>query len=171
MHNQASAEISSTGAKKIGWIEAAQGPVIDVRCDYLSPIGQALDVLNGERSYVLVVFQHLEPSLMRAISLHPVSGLCRGMAVYDRGDALHVPVDPACLGRMLNVFGDPLDGGAALPNHTYRNILAPPPLLSETLPASQILETGIKVIDLLCPFVRGGKTGLFGGAGVGKTVL
>jgi F-type H+-transporting ATPase subunit beta len=93
------------------------------------------------------------------------------MAVYDRGDALHVPVDPACLGRMLNVFGDPLDGGQALPNHTYRNILTQPPLLSETLPASQILETGIKVIDLLCPFVRGGKTGLFGGAGVGKTVL
>jgi F-type H+-transporting ATPase subunit beta len=120
---------------------------------------------------VLVVFQHLEPSLMRAICLHPVSGLCRGMAVYDRGDALHVPVDPACLGRMLNVFGDPLDGGQALPNHTYRNILTQPPLLSETLPASQILETGIKVIDLLCPFVRGGKTGLFGGAGVGKTVL
>lgn len=171
MNTSASAHISVTDLKQIGWIEAAQGPVIDVRCDYLSPIGQALDVLNGEHTYVLVVFQHLEPSLMRAIALHPVSGLCRGMAVYDRGDALHVPVDPACLGRMLNVFGDPLDGGPALPNHTYRNILTQPPLLSETLPASQILETGIKVIDLLCPFVRGGKTGLFGGAGVGKTVL
>jgi F-type H+-transporting ATPase subunit beta len=72
---------------------------------------------------------------------------------------------------MLNVFGDPLDGGEPLPAKLFRNILSAPPLLSETLPASQILETGIKVIDLLCPFVRGGKTGLFGGAGVGKTVL
>ena len=72
---------------------------------------------------------------------------------------------------MLNVCGEPLDGGAALPSNQFRPILAPPPLLCDTLPATQILETGIKVIDLLCPFVRGGKTGLFGGAGVGKTVL
>ncbi len=128
-------------------------------------------MVNGEGRYVLVVFQHLQPTLVRAIALHAVSGLYRGMPVYDRGDALNVPVDPACLGRMLNVFGDPLDGGEPLPAKLFRNILSAPPLLSETLPASQILETGIKVIDLLCPFVRGGKTGLFGGAGVGKTVL
>lgn len=155
----------------VGCVEAAQGPVVDVRCDYLPPIGQALDVINGEGAYVLVVFQHLEPTLVRAIALHSVSGLYRGMPVYDRGDALHVPVDPSCLGRMLNLFGEPLDGGLPLPQTAFRNILSPPPALSETLPATQILETGIKVIDLLCPFVRGGKTGLFGGAGVGKTVL
>ena len=155
----------------IGWIETAQGPVIDVRCQYLPPIGQALDVVNDTGRYVLVVHQHLEPGLIRAIALHSVSGIHRGMTVYDRGAPLHVPVDVSCLGRMLNIFGEPLDGGANLPNERFRNILAPPPLLSETLPASQILETGIKVIDLLCPFVRGGKTGLFGGAGVGKTVL
>ncbi len=160
-----------SSASPVGHIEAAQGPVVDVRCQYLPPIGQALDVVNGEGRYVLVVFQHLQPTLVRAIALHAVSGLYRGMPVYDRGDALNVPVDPACLGRMLNVFGDPLDGGEPLPAKLFRNILSAPPLLSETLPASQILETGIKVIDLLCPFVRGGKTGLFGGAGVGKTVL
>ncbi len=156
----------------VGRIEAAQGPVVDVRCNYyLPPIGQEVDVIDGDSRYVLVVFQHLEPTLIRAIALNPVAGLFRGLPVYDRGDALQVPVDPTCLGRMLNVFGDPLDGGPSLPSNAYRNILSPPPLLSETLPAARILETGIKVIDLLCPFVRGGKTGLFGGAGVGKTVL
>lgn len=161
----------SSGLKTVGHVEAAQGPVVDVRCDYLPPIGQALDVINGEGRYVLVVFQHLEPRRIRAIALHSVSGLYRGMPVYDRGGPLHVPVDSSCLGRMINLFGDPLDGGPPLPTTAFRDILSAPPRLSDTLPASQILETGIKVIDLLCPFVRGGKTGLFGGAGVGKTVL
>ena len=165
------AESQSPPAKVVGRIEAAQGPVVDVRCDYLPPIGQALDVISGEERWVLVVCQHLQPTLIRAIALHAVSGIYRGMAVYDSGAALQVPVDPACLGRMLNVFGEPLDGGPPLASTQFRAILAQPPLLCETLPAAQILETGIKVIDLLCPFVRGGKTGLFGGAGVGKTVL
>jgi len=155
----------------VGWVEAAQGPVVDVRCHYLPPIGQALRIKDGDNHYVLVVCQHLQPTLLRAIALHSVSGLYRGITVFDLGDALHVPIDPACLGRMLNVFGEPLDGGPLLQPQAFRNILSAPPLLSETLPASQLLETGIKVIDLLCPFVRGGKTGLFGGAGVGKTVL
>lgn len=155
----------------IGRIEAAQGPVVDVGCDYLPPLGQALEVVNSDKNYVLVVCQHLDPRLIRAIALHPVSGFYRGMEVYDRGAPLHVPVAGACLGRMLNVFGEPLDGGRPLSDHNFRNILAAPPLLEDTLPPIQILETGIKVIDLLCPFVRGGKTGLFGGAGVGKTVL
>ena len=155
----------------IGHVEAAQGSVIDVRCEYLPPLGHALDIDCDNRRYVLVVYQHLEPSLVRAIALHSVSGLYRGMPVYDLGAPLHVPVNEACLGRMLNVFGEPLDGGDSLPEDTFRNVLTPPPLLSDTLPPTQMLETGIKVIDLLCPFVRGGKTGLFGGAGVGKTVL
>ena len=158
-------------ARPIGRIEAAQGPVIDVRCEYLPPLGQALDVANGGASYVLIVCQHLDPTLVRAIALHAVSGLYRGMRVFDTGAPLHVPVDPGCLGRMLNVFGQPLDGGTPLPEHDFRDVLASPPALADTLPPTQILETGIKVIDLLCPFVRGGKTGLFGGAGVGKTVL
>jgi F-type H+-transporting ATPase subunit beta len=155
----------------IGWIEAAQGPVVDVRCHYLPELGQALKLLDADKQYVLVVCQHLDPTLVRAIALHSVSGLFRGMPVFDSGKPLQIPVDPSCLGRMLNVFGEPLDGGPTVPATDFRNILTAPPALSSTLPASQILETGIKVIDLLCPFVRGGKTGLFGGAGVGKTVL
>ena len=157
--------------KQIGLIEAAQGPVIDVRCSYLPPLGQALDVSNDTDRYVLVACQHLDPTLVRAIALHAVSGLRRGLPVFDRGAPLHVPVDQACLGRMLNVFGEPLDGGMPIPGNAFRNILADPPALAATLPPTRILETGIKAIDLLCPFVRGGKTGLFGGAGVGKTVL
>lgn len=156
----------------VGTVEAVLGPVVDVHCRYLPPLNQALDVTDGEKGpYVLEVYQHLAPDRLRAIALYPVSGMYRGMKVYDRGTPLHVPVDKSCLGRMLNVFGAPLDGGSALPGKEFRNILSPPPLLVDVLPPTQILETGIKVIDLLCPFVRGGKTGLFGGAGVGKTVL
>ncbi|MGE5648832.1 F0F1 ATP synthase subunit beta [Noviherbaspirillum sp. UKPF54] len=155
----------------VGSIEAVHGPVIDVRCKYLPPLGQALDVEDHSEHCVLEVHQHLGPDRVRAIALHPVAGLSRGMPVFDRGGPLHVPVSPACLGRMLNMFGEPLDGGDPLPATAFRNILALPPVVSDVLPPQQILPTGIKVIDLLCPFVRGGKTGLFGGAGVGKTVL
>jgi F-type H+-transporting ATPase subunit beta len=159
------------GTPNIGSIEAAQGPVVDVRCSYLPPRGQALEVTNGNGRCALVVCQHLEPGLVRCIALHPASGLHRGMPVHDLGTSLRVPVDPSCLGRMLNVFGEPLDGGQALPSSEFRDIFGQPPEIFNTLPATRILQTGIKVIDLLCPFVRGGKTGLFGGAGVGKTVL
>jgi F-type H+-transporting ATPase subunit beta len=93
------------------------------------------------------------------------------MPVFDTGAPLHVPVSPDCLGRLLNVFGEPLDGGPPLNAQQFRNILGQPVPLHQTIGASGILETGIKVIDLLCPFIRGGKTGLFGGAGIGKTVL
>lgn len=156
----------------IGWVEAVHGPVIDVHCKkYLPPLWQALEVADHGTRYVLEVYQHLDPHRVRTIALHPVSGLFRGMSVYDRGGPLHVPVAPNCLGRMLNVFGEPLDGGEVISEKEFRNILAPPPALEDVLPPVSILETGIKVIDLLCPFVRGGKTGLFGGAGVGKTVL
>ena len=155
----------------IGWVEAAHGPVIDVFCHYLPPLGQSLDVFDHGHRNVLEVYQHLDPQRVRTIALQPVSGVYRGMQVIDRGGPLHVPVGKECLGRMLNVFGDPLDGQAPLSSTEFRNILSLPPVLSDVLPPVQILETGIKVVDLLCPFVRGGKTGLFGGAGVGKTVL
>ncbi len=93
------------------------------------------------------------------------------MPVFDTGGVVQVPVAPGCLGRLLNVFGEPLDGGEPLPACELRPVLSRPAALRDAVPARGILETGIKVIDLLCPFVRGGKTGLFGGAGVGKTVL
>jgi F-type H+-transporting ATPase subunit beta len=95
----------------------------------------------------------------------------RGLPVLDTGGPLRVPVGTQCLGRLLNVFGDPLDGGPPIEPDGWRPVLSAPAALSDTTGSSSCLETGIKVIDLLCPFVRGGKTGLFGGAGVGKTVL
>lgn len=155
----------------IGTVEEAYGPVIDVRCAYLPPIGQALDLGDDGKVLMVEVHQHLSMDRVRTIALHPVSGVHRGMPVRDLGGPLHVPVGRGCLGRMLDVFGAPLDGQAALPSGEFRNIMHKPPALAQVLPPAAILPTGIKVIDLLCPFVRGGKTGLFGGAGVGKTVL
>ena len=108
---------------------------------------------------------------VRAITLHRTAGLSRGTTVYDTGAPLHVPVTPGCLGRLLNIFGEPLDDGSPLDSKNFRNIHNRPPPLNEAVGVGDILQTGIKVIDLLSPFVKGGKAGLFGGAGVGKTVL
>jgi F-type H+-transporting ATPase subunit beta len=117
------------------------------------------------------VFHHLDQHQARAIALHRTAGLRRGTPVYDSGAPLRVPVSPACLGRLLDVFGQPLDEGPPLPVTELRSVHASPPPLHEAVPTGVHLPTGIKVIDLLCPFIKGGKTGLFGGAGVGKTVL
>lgn len=156
---------------QIGVVAAVHGPVVDIACDYLPPLHQALSsALDGER-YVFEVYQHLDEHHVRAITLHGTGGLQRGMRVFDTGAPLQVPVSADCLGRLLNVFGEPLDGGPTLGTGQFRDILGQPVPLHQTISASGILETGIKVIDLLCPFVRGGKTGLFGGAGIGKTVL
>ncbi len=155
----------------IGAITEIQGPVVVIACDQLPPLHQALlCVVNGDR-YLFEVHQHLDERHVRAITLHRTAGLARGLPVYDTGAPLRVPVDESCLGRVLNLFGEPLDGGKPLPQQNYRNIHGQPLPLHESRGATEILQTGIKVIDLLCPFVRGGKTGLFGGAGVGKTVL
>lgn len=155
----------------IGTIASVHGPVVDIACEHLPPLHQALcSALDNER-YTFEVYQHLDERHVRAITLHSTGGLKRGMPVFDTGAPLHVPVSPDCLGRLLNVFGEPLDGGPPLNAQQFRNILGQPVPLHQTIGASGILETGIKVIDLLCPFIRGGKTGLFGGAGIGKTVL
>ena len=155
----------------IGKIIEVHGPVIMIACEQLPPLRQALFTrVNGE-TIQFEVHQHLNVNRVRAITLHRVSGLKRGLIVYDTGAPLHVPVHLECLGRLLNVFGEPLDQGATLPTENYRNIRGKPTALSDSMPVSGVLETGIKVIDLLCPFVKGGKTGLFGGAGVGKTIL
>lgn len=155
----------------IGTITEVHGPVVVIACQQLPPINQALYARDAQQTYQFEVHQHLDKQHIRAVTLQQTSGLYRGMVVYDSGSPLHVPVTPDCLGRVLNLFGEPLDDGPALQTDTYRNIHTPPPDLSETSEGSEILITGIKVIDLLCPFVKGGKTGLFGGAGVGKTVL
>ena len=157
--------------RKIGTIKAVQGPVVDIICDHPPPLHRALYAQpNGERC-MLEVFRELGERHVRAIALHRTAGLVRGLAVMDSGGPLDIPVGPECLGRLLDVFGAPLDGEAPFESADRRPLVAPPGPLSEARAAESVLETGIKVIDLLCPFVRGGKTGLFGGAGVGKTVL
>jgi len=155
----------------IGNVVEVHGPVVDITCELLPPLHRALKVAIDSGMATLEVLHHLDPHQLRAIALNRTVGLQRGAPVFDSGAPLQVPVSADCLGRLLDVFGQPLDGGLPLVSNEYRDLLAAPPRLSDTLPSSGILETGIKVIDLLCPFVRGGKTGLFGGAGVGKTVL
>jgi len=157
--------------QEIGHISEVHGPVVVIDCQSLPPLRRALAApLDGE-SCVFEVHQHLDERRIRAVTLHSTSGLQRGMPVYDLGTALQVPVSQACLGRLLNVFGEPLDDGPPLPGEEYRNIHGQPINLYEAMKTEGVLESGIKVIDLLCPFIKGGKTGLFGGAGVGKTVL
>jgi F-type H+-transporting ATPase subunit beta len=163
--------ISQLAPIAIGTIVEIHGPVVIIDCSPLPPLRQALYSTIGDNRYVFEVHQHLDERHIRAITLHVTAGLSRGLVVYDSGAPLQIPVSKDCLGRLLNIFGEPLDGQPALLEHEYRNIHAKPLSLSEAIGISGILETGIKVIDLLCPFVKGGKTGLFGGAGVGKTVL
>ena len=155
----------------IGTITEIHGPVVVIDCDRLPPLRQALRARLDHESYLFEVHQHINEHSLRAIALHHSGGLYRGMTVYDTGAPLHVPVTPDCLGRLLNIFGEPLDGGEPLSASEFRNVHSRPASIEDSVGAGEILETGIKVIDLLCPFAKGGKTGLFGGAGVGKTVL
>jgi len=155
----------------LGAIVEVHGPVVVIACDRLPPLHRALFTSLDHERYLFEVHQHLDQRHVRAITLHRTAGLRRGAPVYDGGAPLHVPVAPECLGRLLNIFGEPLDKRAGLQGEGFRNVHSRPAPLQDTIGASGILETGIKVIDLLCPFVKGGKTGLFGGAGVGKTVL
>jgi F-type H+-transporting ATPase subunit beta len=145
--------------------------VVVIACDTLPPLRQALRCTVGGETCLFEVHQHLDEHHVRAIALHRSSGLQRGTPVYDTGAPIHVPVGPACLGRLLNVFGEPLDDLPPLDSTGFRNIHSSPPPLQDSVGVGELMPTGIKVIDLLCPFVKGGKTGLFGGAGVGKTVL
>ncbi|MDD5227904.1 MAG: F0F1 ATP synthase subunit beta [Methylococcales bacterium] len=156
----------------IGTITEVHGPVVIIRCNTLPPLHQALFTRSNHHAiYLFEVHQHLDEHHIRAITLRSTAGLSRGLTVFDTGAPLRVPVTEACLGRLLNIFGEPLDGLPPLTNPTFRNIHSKPLPLAESMSMSGILPTGIKVIDLLCPFIKGGKTGLFGGAGVGKTVL
>jgi F-type H+/Na+-transporting ATPase subunit beta len=170
------ASMSSVGglkpeSQRTGVITEVHGPAVISAWDTLPPLRQALRASLDHESYLFEVHQHLDEHHLRAITLHRSGGLRRGMPIVDTGQPLHVPVSPACLGRLLNIFGEPLDGEAPVVADEFRNIHTGAPPLDQTLGVGKILECGIKVIDLLCPFVRGGKTGLFGGAGVGKTVL
>jgi F-type H+/Na+-transporting ATPase subunit beta len=155
----------------IGVIEEVHGPVVDIACERLPPLHQALFADLEHERFTFEVHRHMDARRVRAITLHRTSGLKRGQPVFDSGGPLQVPVAPDCLGRLVDLFGAPLDGGWPFVATDVRHIISAPAPLSESVSAAGILETGIKVIDLLCPFIKGGKTGLFGGAGVGKTVL
>lgn len=155
----------------IGRITDIRGPVVTVACRRLPPLHQALFVESDGDRFVLELHQHMDERHVRAIVLHSASGLRCGLDVFDSGAPIHVPVSKDCLGRLLDVFGAPLDGGPPIPSGEFRSIFGIPVPLENAVPGAGILETGIKAVDLLFPFIRGGKTGLFGGAGVGKTVL
>ena len=156
-----------------GYITEVQGPVVDV----LFPEGRlpfikdALTVQNGEQKCVMEVAQHMGGNVVRCIMLSPSEGLCREMEVIAEGGGIRVPVGDRTLGRLFNVTGDVIDDGDPLPEGEKWCIHRDPPGFADQSPVVEILETGIKVIDLLAPYAKGGKIGLFGGAGVGKTVL
>jgi F-type H+-transporting ATPase subunit beta len=157
---------------KIGKITQIVGVVVDVEFSegYLPEIFNALTVQHGDSMLTLEVAQHLSESSVRAISLDSTDGLARGADVEDTGAPISVPTGNATLGRMFNVTGQPIDGKTAELKERAPIHRAPPPLIDQS-GSVEILETGIKVIDLIAPIVKGGKVGLFGGAGVGKTVL
>ena len=156
-----------------GIITEVQGPVVDVLFPegHLPFIKVALTVQNGGHTCVMEVAQHMGGNTVRCIMLSPSEGLCRDMEVTAEGGGIMVPVGERTLGRLFNVTGEVIDDGEALPEGEKWCIHRDPPGFADQSPVVEILETGIKVIDLLAPYAKGGKIGLFGGAGVGKTVL
>jgi F-type H+/Na+-transporting ATPase subunit beta len=155
-----------------GKITQVIGAVVDVQFeDALPEILNALNTENNGKKLVLEVAQHLGENTVRTIAMDATEGLVRGRAVVDTGAPISVPVGKATLGRILNVTGDPVDEKGPVNAEETRSIHQPAPEFEEQSTASEVLETGIKVIDLLAPYSKGGKIGLFGGAGVGKTVL
>ena len=158
--------------KKIGIVTQIIGAVVDVQFnDELPEILNALETENNGNRLVLEVAQHLGESTVRAVAMDATEGLVRGAKVTDLGGPISVPVGNETLGRILNVVGDPVDEKGPVKASEKRPIHQPAPEFSEQSTETEILVTGIKVIDLLAPYAKGGKIGLFGGAGVGKTVL
>lgn len=156
-----------------GKIVQVMGPVVDVEFDaeYLPNIQDALEVENEGRRCVMEVAQHIGNHTVRCIMMASSDGLCKDMVVNATGCGITVPVGEKTLGRLFNVLGETLDDGEKLDEEEHWVIHRDPPTFENQSPAVEILETGIKVIDLLAPYAKGGKIGLFGGAGVGKTVL
>ncbi len=157
----------------IGRVVQVMGPVVDARFEEgeLPAIYNALTVPIGERTLTIEVAQHIGDNTARCIAMASTDGLRRDTPVTDTGKTIAVPVGKETLGRIFNVLGEPVDNKPAPAEAEYRNIHRPAPAYDELATSTDILETGIKVIDLICPFSKGGKIGLFGGAGVGKTVL
>ena len=158
---------------QVGRVVQVVGPVVDVRFDGALPaILNALHLDRGKDGrVVLEVAQHIGESTIRAISMHSTDGMVRGEVVVDTGAPILVPVGDPTLGRIINVVGDPQDGKDPVKTDTQFPIHRSAPAFADQSTEAEILETGIKVVDLLAPYAKGGKIGLFGGAGVGKTVL
>ena len=158
---------------KTGKIIQVLGPVVDVEFENqeLPAIRDALEVQNGDKKCVMEVAQHIGNHVVRCIMLAASEGLHRDMEVTAEGSGIKVPVGEKTLGRLFNVLGETIDNGESIKDAPKMVIHREPPTFEEQNPAVEILETGIKVIDLLAPYAKGGKIGLFGGAGVGKTVL
>jgi F-type H+/Na+-transporting ATPase subunit beta len=162
----------SMPANAKGRVSQVIGAVVDVEFDgELPAILNALETENNGARLVLEVAQHLGENTVRTIAMDSTEGLVRGQAVADLGQPIMVPVGPATLGRIMNVIGEPIDERGPVSRELMRPIHAPAPDFVDQATESEVLVTGIKVIDLLCPYAKGGKIGLFGGAGVGKTVL
>ena len=159
--------------EKIGKVAQVMGPVVDVRFDEseLPEIDNALEIPMKNKKLTVEVAQHIGDNVVRCIAMSSTDGLQRGADAYDTGKGISVPVGRETLGRIFNVLGEAVDNKPAPENAERWNIHRPAPDYEELSTSTDILETGIKVIDLICPYSKGGKIGLFGGAGVGKTVL
>ena len=157
----------------IGMVTQIVGPVVDVRFEpgYIPSILNALEIKDGDRRVVLEVLQHIGDNRVRCVAMSATEGLARGLPAEDTGYPIRVPVGEAVLGRMFNVTGRPIDDRGPFTHDEYASIHRGAPSFEEQKPATEVFETGIKVIDLIAPYAKGGKIGLFGGAGVGKTVL
>ena len=157
---------------KIGTIKKIIGPVVDIDFgDHLPAIYNALEVMNGSKKIILETEQHLGKGLVRSVAMDSTDGLARDMKVVDTGAPISVPVGKPTLGRIFNVLGEAIDDGKEIVADNVLPIHRKAPPFTAQATKVEILETGIKVIDLICPVLKGGKVGLFGGAGVGKTVV
>lgn len=159
--------------KNTGYVSQVMGPVVDVKFDngVLPAIFNALTIDNGKKVLTVEVAQHIGDNVVRCIAMASTDGLKRGLPVIDTGKSISVPVGRQTLGRIFNVLGDTVDNGPQIEGDERWTIHRHAPDFDELSTSTEILETGIKVIDLICPYSKGGKIGLFGGAGVGKTVL
>ena len=159
--------------KNIGTVIQVVGPVLDIRFadDHLPQLLSAIEIPHGDHTIVAEVAQHIGDNVVRCIAMSSTDGLQRGVDAIDTGASISVPVGEECLGRVFNLLGQPIDNGEEVKGAERWPIHRPAPAYDQQEAATEILETGIKVIDLICPYAKGGKIGLFGGAGVGKTVL
>ena len=159
--------------KHIGKVVQVMGPVLDIRFadGELPELLNAIELQNNGKPLIVEVAQHIGDNVVRCIAMAATDGLVRGAEAVDTGGPIKVPVGDACLGRVFNLLGEPVDEQPAPTGVEHWPIHRPAPAFDEQESSTELLETGIKVVDLICPYAKGGKIGLFGGAGVGKTVL